>query len=416
VSTDKPDPEPEVVGDTFRAPRVLDPVPQRRGGFRLVHWMLLIGVLAVLLWLCLMIGSVIYGVFGAIFLVGLCVVGIVTLIASRNRMQQESLLWALAIAAERGVPLPPAALAFIDQFGGGYRWRVQMLAGLLESGEDLGAAIDKVPGLLSREAVVLIKAGSTSGRLPEALRQAAVSRLRRQSAWGNVAASAVYLGCVFFGMIVIVGFVLYYIIPKFEAIFSDFGVALPDMTRLVIQASHFVIEYFFVWFFLLLLVVGVLVGFFNPFGYDVPMLDRLFRRRHSALVMRALALSVTAGKPIASGIARLRNDYPSTFIRSRLRQVNEEVSGGAEWIASLYRNGLIRHSEAVVLATSQRVGNLEWALNEMASSTERRLGYQIQFWLQLLFPVFVLALGAFVFFLTVSFFLPLITLISRLSG
>ena len=47
---------------------------------------------------------------------------------------------------------------------------------------------------------------------------------------------------------VIVGFILYFIIPKFEAIFKDFGVPLPKMTTFLIEASHFLIKYFYIVF------------------------------------------------------------------------------------------------------------------------------------------------------------------------
>ena len=46
----------------------------------------------------------------------------------------------------------------------------------------------------------------------------------------------------------IVGFILYFIIPKFEAIFKDFGVPLPRMTIILIEASHFLIKYFYIVF------------------------------------------------------------------------------------------------------------------------------------------------------------------------
>ena len=74
-----------------------------------------------------------------------------------------------------------------------------------------------------------------------------------------------------------------------------------------------------------------------------------------------------------------------------------------------------RRNDAAVLASAQRVGNLDWALRELAESSDRRLGYRLQFWLQLIFPLIVLAVGALVFLLAVAYFLPLVTLITKLA-
>jgi len=57
-----------------------------------------------------------------------------------------------------------------------------------------------------------------------------------------------------------------------------------------------------------------------------------------------------------------------------------------------------------------------WALRETASASERRIGYRLQFWLQTLFPVLVIAMGGFVLVFCVAYFSPIVILIERLSG
>ena len=61
------------------------------------------------------------------------------------------------------------------------------------------------------------------------------------------------------------------------------------------------------------------------------------------------------------------------------------------------------------------VGNLAWALDELAESNERRLVIKFQFVLQTLFPLIVLMLGLVVFVTAAAYFAPLVTLISRLG-
>src|SRR5262249_6435225 len=120
-------------------------------------------------------------------------IGLAVVISRRNATQRESLLSALAIAAERKLPLAPAALAFVDQFSGSYRWVAQRLAFLLNDGVPLPQAIDGTPGSVSAEAEVLIRAGWSSNRLGPALREAAALRESRRSAWGSAAAQVSYL-------------------------------------------------------------------------------------------------------------------------------------------------------------------------------------------------------------------------------
>ena len=88
-------------------------------------WKVAMVLLIILLFFAFLLGAVSVGVF----------------FVRRTVVQQETLLWALAIAAERSLPMAPAILAFVDQYGNTFRWRIQLLAGLL------------IPGLVSARGV-----------------------------------------------------------------------------------------------------------------------------------------------------------------------------------------------------------------------------------------------------------------------
>jgi type II secretory pathway component PulF len=76
---------------------------------------------------------------------------------------------------------------------------------------------------------------------------------------------------------------------------------------------------------------------------------------------------------------------------------------------------VIGRAEMAVLGAAQRVGNLPWALAEMADSSRRRLGYRLHGLTHLLFPAVVLSFGLLVLFVVVGFFMPLVLLIEKLG-
>jgi len=153
--------------------------------------------------------------------------------------QRYSLLWMLAIAAERRMPMATSVEAFADQYRGGFRRRVRQLAALLEGGAGLAFALRRVPGLASGETTMMVELGEENDRLGEALRRAADQHLDRSGATRQMTTLAAYLGFLLLFGTGIVFFILYFIVPKFEAIFHDFGIPLPGLTRFVIQAGHF---------------------------------------------------------------------------------------------------------------------------------------------------------------------------------
>ena len=134
----------------------------------------------------------------------------------------------------------------------------------------------------------------------------------------------------------IVAFIMYRIVPRFEAIFRDFGVSLPPITIFVIEASHFLVKYFF-WF----PVLNVLLLLFLPFAFagrtnfSIPVFDRLFKRRHTALILRSLALSIEGGRTIEGGLHTLARYYPTKWVRRKLDAAAREADEGGDWREAL---------------------------------------------------------------------------------
>ena len=92
-----------------------------------------------------------------------------------------------------------------------------------------------------------------------------------------------------------------------------------------------------------------------------------------------------------------------------------DIESGGDWAESLSRRNLIRRADLAVLQAAQRVGNLPWAMQEMADSARRRFFYKLQAIVQAVFPAVLICFGVAVMFIVVSLFLPLVELIKRMA-
>ena len=100
----------------------------------------------------------------------------------------------------------------------------------IESGSTLSEACAKHPKAFDRLYCNMIKAGEAGGALEAILQRLADFKEKSQSLKRRIKSAMVYPVVVITVACVIVGFILYYIIPKFEAIFKDFDIPLPRMT------------------------------------------------------------------------------------------------------------------------------------------------------------------------------------------
>jgi general secretion pathway protein F len=170
--------------------------------------------------------------------------------------------------------------------------------------------------------------------------------------------------------------------------------------------------------FMLLVPWIFIVGFLAYIGWmprDLPLVWRLFRRYDGALIMRGLALAVRRGVPLPEAMRMIGEEYPIRIVGRRLLMAAEKTAAGVDWLTALLNEKLISRTDAALLAAASRVGNLDWALEEIAESSMRRQVYWLQSALSVLFPLTLVALGGVVCFFVVGLFLPLISLIQGLS-
>ncbi len=330
---------------------------------------------------------------------------------------QDALLGILDLSTERNMPLAPGVQAFAEQSLGVIQVRAETLAELLRRGIDLPEALDSLPALLPRSTRLLIRMGSLSGDLGRGLREASVARKLQlpllRTVWSQLAYLA-WVGCTGF---FVTTFLAYFILPKFEAIFYDFGVELPEITKFLIRVTHVLVDYFWVPFLLGFgLAVAFVISYFGSGGMSVPLFDRLLRRRHSLLILRSLLLFIEAEQPIALAMSLLAHWYPTFWVRKKLAKASVDVGYGQDWIDALRSRGLLTGSDVGVLSSAQRAGNLAWAIRELIETSERRRGFRLQALMQLVFIGSMLIMGAIVFLIAVAYFTPLTTLIGKLSS
>jgi type II secretory pathway component PulF len=381
----------------------------------LVRWTL-VGWIAIILGL-LVVSNALTG-WLTLVVMPVMLTGMILLILRRRALEQDALLWVLALAAERNRPLGPAVTALAYQTGGVYRLRALRLAECLDHGMPLPDSLDFVRRSAPAVAKVMIRVGHESGSLAEALRDAAESRSARPPGWQNFGAKVGYLFLIFAVLQAITAFVLYFIAPKFEAIFKDFGIELPLITRYFSMASYWLTTTYMVPILSAAELFAMLYTVFALLGYgqlSVPIIDRLFLRRHTVLILRCLAMIVEGEKPIGLGLQILARWYPTRWVRERLAGAFVATNQGIDWIDALRRYRLIGSADVALLESARRVGNLPWALRELAEGSARRLGYRMQVVSHVFITLVFLAVAAMVGVFAVSYFYPLVTLIERLA-
>lgn len=328
-----------------------------------------------------------------------------------------SILAALAAAAERGIPFDTVLEALAAEERWPARRYARRLLKLLRMGWPLPDALEQVRNPVSWECLAAIRVGQAVGDLATPLRQAYGRLAGKADSWGDLGTRLYYLFVTFVFLAGTVALFQITIMPPFVKILEDFGLTLPPITAAAkgIGGS--------VWFWglhVLQSVMGVgviyaLLRYTGAIRWLPPGVGWLVRPFRAADVLDCLALAARQHCAFAGPLAIVSNEYPGWTLRRRLRRVYGDVQAGADWCQSLYRRGVIGKAEALVLEAASQVGNLPWALEEMAAHLRRRHAYRLRTLAMAAFPLCIVGVGALVGLFYVACFYPLLAMIESLT-
>jgi type II secretory pathway component PulF len=356
-------------------------------------------------------------------LLGFTVAALLAGLAFVRKSRHAQMLWLLTIPVERRFPLIPELQASGEAIGGRTGRTLLSIAQNMEDGEPLSRAMAHRDAQLPPPAVLAARVGEQTGTLPEALRDAAIRASGRPSD-GVQAAQITGVVTNFWAIILlligVVGFCMYYIVPKFKEIFEDFDVALPEVSVLVINASNLFVNWWFRGMPLVLTLLGLtlLAGECYRRGWQnlsLNWLTRWFPRLDTPDILRNLSRAVATGTPLPDVMETLAAHHHREHVCQRLWAVCGQTEHGRNPWEALAEQRLLRGSEVALLQSAETAGNLDWALRDVADRIELRRSHRLQWWVEVLRPWPVLILAGLAALFALGMFLPLVKLLNELS-
>src|SRR3954454_7203225 len=177
----------------------------------------------------------------------------------------------------------------------------------VESGSTLSEAFAKHPKCFDRLYVNMVKAGEAGGALEIILKRLADFKEKAQSLKRKITGAMVYPVVVIMVAVSILTFIMLFIIPKFEKIFKDFNMTLPDLTLALMATSRWFGHYWYtlplfpLCFWLLIKLIRLSKS--GNYAVDrvylwIPIIGPLIEKTIIARTTRTLGTLVASGVPI----------------------------------------------------------------------------------------------------------------------
>ena len=299
----------------------------------------------------------------------------------------------------------------------------------VEEGATLFAALEKHPKVFDSLYTHMVEAGETGGVLDLILQRLAtliekVVKLKR-----SLVSASIYPAAVIVVAIIAIAVIMIVVIPQFEQIFLGLlgpGEALPLPTRIVMGISGFLAGWGGLG--LLVAIIGSAVGisyyYKTPKGrwqidkllLKTPIFGSILRKVAVARFSRILSTLLSSGVPILQSLDITAKTAGNVVIEDAILKVRAGVERGENFVDPLKATNVFPHMVGQMIGVGEQTGAMDAMLGKIADFYEEEVDTAIADLLAMIEPVLIAFLGVTIGSIVISMYLPLFTLIGKLSG
>ncbi len=233
----------------------------------------------------------------------------------------------------------------------------------------------------------------------------------------KVVSSMIYpiiLATLAIGLIVVL---VTYILPSFQALFSDIGTDLPFVTRALLGLSGFIRGNIFLIAALLFVTIASAVAYkrspagavtWDQYKLKIPYLGRLFTKYGVTRFCRTLGTLVQGGIPLVSSLEIAARAVGNRVFEREMLGVARSVREGKALWESLEATGLMTDMAVEMIKVGESTGALEEMLTNVANFHDDEIDTDLTTLVSLMEPILLVFMGVVVATMLLAIYLPLI--------
>ena len=297
----------------------------------------------------------------------------------------------------------------------------------IASGGTFSEALTAYPKIFDNLYVNMVKAGEAGGVLEVVLGRLAEFAEKGERIKNKVKGAMIYPVVVLIAAVGITAFLLVTVIPKFQQVFNDMlgGAALPGITQFVINMSEWVKNNGMT---LAIIVASVIIlkkivgktekgaTFFDWLSLKMPVTGTLVQRTAVSRVTRTLGTLLASGVPILQSLVIVRDTTGNRIVSKALQNVHDAVKEGEGMTQPLAAWPVFPPRVVSRVEFGEETGALADMLTRVANTYDDEVDNAVAGMTAAIEPALIIVLAVVVGTIVIAMFLPMIKIISSVSG
>jgi len=297
----------------------------------------------------------------------------------------------------------------------------------VEGGSTFSEALAQHPKSFDKLYLNMIRAGEAAGKLELILTRLAGFREKAAKIAGKVKSAMVYPVIVLSIAIGITVFLMLFIVPKFEVMFTEMldGAQLPVITRFVMGISRWCQDNIII---VVVLIIVFIIAFrlalrtekgrfyFDKGIYTAPIIGLLISRNAIAKFARTLGTLMGSGVPVLNALQIVRDTSGNELVSKAIQQVHDAVKEGEPMAPPLQSTKIFPDMVISMIEVGEETGKLPDMLEKIADTYDEEVDNAVSALTSMIEPLMIVFLAVIVGGIVIAMFSPLISIIQNLGG
>jgi type IV pilus assembly protein PilC len=294
-----------------------------------------------------------------------------------------------------------------------------MLRGMsaeIRAGSTLSDSLKKYENIFGRVFIVLIAVGERSGKLGKILKDLAEFMEDSVKLKRKVQAASAYPLFVigFFGVALVA--IVFFLIPKFKAMFASFGAQLPLPTLIVMNISEIAIKNFpFVFVGAVVAITAAVMfyktlagrTFFDTLLLKLPVAGPIFKKIVFARFFQTLATLIRSGNDVVNSLEIAAGAADNLYISDKILKVKNSVIEGATISEEMERQKVFPKMVCRMTAVGEKAGQLDEMFEKLSEYYSDEVDAVVDSLSSIIEPVLIIGIGLIIGVVVVALYLPI---------
>ena len=294
----------------------------------------------------------------------------------------------------------------------------------VESGSTFADALAEHPKAFDELFVQLVRAGEIGGILDTILQRLGAYIEKNEKLARRVKGAMVYPAIVLVVAVGVFIVLLAFVTPTFEKMFKDFGGAMPVPTQFLINLSHTLRNY---WYVFVGIPVGLAVAFratlqnkkgreaWDAFILKTPVFGPVIRKVAVARFTRTLGTMLSSGVPILDALEVVARSAGNRTIEAAILYVRARISEGKNIAQPLTETKVFPPMVVQMIGVGEATGAMDAMLNKIADFYDDEVDVAVAALTSMIEPVMMVFLGGMVGGFLVAMYLPIFSIAGNIK-